>query len=398
MGNAAGFAGVLVAVTTLAVGVWTFSQTTAFALQSPSVSAASVATPGSYESSDPAITYSGTWTTDNTAASASGGEVHYSSTAGSYVTLEFDGDAVSLITARGPAEGMARVTIDDTTVEDLDLYQSGAKQWQVRKRYTVQLAGRHVLKVALRGTKNVLSTGYDVVIDGFVVEGTAATATPTASSTPTPTASSTAATTSTPTGTSTAAPSATPTRTPTSSPTVVPSATVTPTATSAPSGQVRVEAHVGFQRPADAAPSSREQVVTLWVYSAGDWNAGRQGALLTASSTTSADGTALFALDGIVPGTYDLQIKGTHTLSGLVAGVGLAAGANTVQFGTLYEGDVNDDDEVGDADFHFVAARFGLRSGESGFDATADLSGDGLVDMEDLSLLAANYGARGPAR
>ena len=386
MGNVAGFAGILVAVATLAVGIWAFSQTTAFALQSPSVSAASVATPGSYESNDPAITYSGTWTLDNAAASASGGEVHYSSTAGSDATLEFDGDAVSLITAKGPAEGMAKVTIDGTTVEDLDLYQFGAKVWQVHKRYTAQPAGRHVLKVALRGTKNVLSTGYDVVIDGFVVEGPAATASPSASSTPTPAASTTPTITPTPTATPTASSSATPTLTPTSTP------------TSAASGQVRVEAHVGFQRPAGAAPSSREQVVTLWVYSAGGWNVGRQGALLTASATTSADGTVLFALDGIAPGSYDLQIKGAHTLSSLVSGVSLAAGTNTVQFGTLYEGDVNGDDQVGDVDFRFVAARFGLRSGESGFDATADLTGDGLVDVADLSLLAANYGARGPAR
>jgi hypothetical protein len=28
----------------------------------------------------------------------------------------------------------------------------------------------------------------------------------------------------------------------------------------------------------------------------------------------------------------------------------------------------------------------------------ADLTGDGLVDVADLSLLAANYGARGPVR
>lgn len=76
----------------------------------------------------------------------------------------------------------------------------------------------------------------------------------------------------------------------------------------------------------------------------------------------------------------------------------LAAGTNVVQFGTLSEGDANGDDEVGDADFHFVAGRFGLRSGESGFDTAADLTGDGVVDVADLSLLAGNFGARGPAR
>lgn len=390
MSNVAGFAGALVAIVGLVVGIST--------LELQSLSAASVATPGSYESSDPAISYSGTWTVNDAAASASGGEVHYSATAGSYVTLEFEGDAVTLITAKGPAEGMATMTIDGTTVQEIDLYHSGAKQWQVPIRHTALPAGHHILKIALHGTKNILSTGYDVVIDGFVVEGPAATATPTTSSTPVPTVSSTPTITPTPTATSTASSSATPTLTPTYTPTGVPSATVTPTATSAPAGQVRVEAHVDFQRPIGAAPSSRQEQVTMWVYSAGGWNAGRQGVLATTSATTSADGVGLFTLDGIAPGSYDLQLKGTHTLSRLVSGVSLAAGTNVVQFGTLSEGDANGDDQVDAADFQFVAGRFGLRSGESGFDTAADLTGDGVVDVADLSLLAGNYGARGPAQ
>ena len=399
MGNVAGFAGVLVAVSALIAGIWAFSQTTAFALQSPSpLSAASVATPGSYESSDPVFTYSGSWTVDNSAALASGGETHFSATAGSYVTVEFEGDAVTLITAKGPAEGMAIATIDDVPVEYLDLYKEGVKQWQVPIRYTARPAGRHVFKVAIRGTKNVLSTGYDVVIDAVIVEGTSATATPTSGSTPIPTTYSMTTITPTLTATPTVASSATPTLTSTSTPTGVASATVTPTATGAPAVQARVEAKVGFQRPAGAAPSSRQELLTMWVYRAGDWNAGRQGVLLTANATTSSDGVALFALEGISPGSYDLQLKGTHTLSRLASGVSLAFGTNVVQFGTLSEGDVNGDDVIDDADFQFVASRFGLRSGESGFSLAADFTGDGLVDVSDLSLLAGNYGLRGPVR
>ena len=136
----------------------------------------------------------------------------------------------------------------------------------------------------------------------------------------------------------------------------------------------------------------------MWVYSAGGWNAGRHGVLLTADTVTSSDGVGLFSLEGLAPGNYDLQVKGTHTLSRLAAGTSLADGTNAVQFGTLSEGDVNGDDVVGGADFQFVADRFGLRQGEIGFDTVADLTGDGLVDVADLSLLAANYGARGSVR
>ena len=136
----------------------------------------------------------------------------------------------------------------------------------------------------------------------------------------------------------------------------------------------------------------------MWVYRAGGWNAERSGALVTADATTSSDGVALFSLGALAPGDYDLQLKGTHTLSRLLAGVSLGAGTNVVQVGTLSEGDVNGDDVVGDADFQFVSGRFGLRSGESRFDIVADLTGDGLIDVADLSLLAGNYGTRGPVR
>ncbi|MCL4532557.1 MAG: hypothetical protein M1582_05120 [Actinobacteria bacterium] len=95
----------------------------------------------------------------------------------------------------------------------------------------------------------------------------------------------------------------------------------------------------------------------MWVYRAGGWNAERSGALVTADATTSSDGVALFSLGALAPGDYDLQLKGTHTLSRLLAGVSLGAGTNVVQVGTLSEGDVNGDDVVGDADFQFVSGR-----------------------------------------
>jgi hypothetical protein len=261
-------------------------------------------------------------------------------------------------------------------------------------------------------SSNVNSTGSEVVIDGFIVQGTSATPTPTASGTPTPTP--TASGTPTPTATPNPSPSATPTSTTTSVPTATPTSTAsstpsatptgtppastTPTATATQTAQLQVEARVALQRPAGAAPSSREVPLTLWVFGAGGWNAERRGALLTLSATTSPDGVAVFGLPGLVPGSYDLQVKGAHTLSRLEAERSLAAGVNVVEFGTLAEGDTNGDDEVSGADYQYSADRFGLRSGEGSFDLAADLTTDGLVDVSDLSLLAGNHGTKGPVR
>jgi hypothetical protein len=43
-------------------------------------------------------------------------------------------------------------------------------------------------------------------------------------------------------------------------------------------------------------------------------------------------------------------------------------------------------------DLLIFAASYGKLSGESGFDARADLNGDGAVNYRDLVIFAANYG------
>lgn len=332
-----------------------------------------VATAGTYESSDPGLVYAGEWTVDASASLASGGEVHYSAKPGDSVTLELDGDAVTLVTAKGPAEGIASVYLDGVQQPRVDLYSAGTKTWQVHKRYQLPFAGRHRVKVEVNSGRNVNSTGYNVTVDAFIVESSGA-----------------------PTATPTSTPSVTPI--PISTPSPTPTPTAVPTQTAVPTAQVRLEARVSFQRPAGAPSSSKQVPLTAWVYAPGAWSAGRQGALITATATTSSGGVATLPLPGVAPGSYDLQIRGAHTVSRLLTGVSLPAGTTVVQFGTLTEGDANGDDEVNEADFEFAEARFGLRSAETGFDSRADLTGDGLVDVSDFSLMAKNFGAKGPVR
>jgi hypothetical protein len=97
-----------------------------------------------------------------------------------------------------------------------------------------------------------------------------------------------------------------------------------------------------------------------------------------------------FILSGLAPGIYDIRVKNTHTLRSLRTGVTLDIGANGIDFGTLLEGDANDDNYVNISDFSLLAAGFNPRH-----DARADFNQDGVVNINDFSLLAANFGQRG---
>ena len=322
--------------------------------------AAPVAGPGLYEDDSGYLTFDGHWDVDPSASQASGGEVRYSNIAGSSVTLEFEGDRVTWITFKGPAEGVARVWIDGVYQPEADLYRPGARLWQVAIAYTLP-PGRHQIKVAASNSHNMKSTGYRVTVDAFLVESGGSLQSPT----------------------------------PTAIPTASPTPTPIPTATAAPL-TVRVEAHLAFQRPRG---HPRPQLpLHLLVYTAGAVGPPSPAALFDGVATTQLDGTVIFDLGAVPPGRYDLYAKGDHTLSRVVAGVSLVAGDTRVDFGLLPEGDVDGDDVVDSLDFDLLEQAFGAQTGEPGYSDVADLSGDEVVDISDLSLLAGNHGLDGAAR
>jgi hypothetical protein len=71
-----------------------------------------------------------------------------------------------------------------------------------------------------------------------------------------------------------------------------------------------------------------------------------------------------------------------------------------VNFGTLREGDANNDNCVLLVDFSILVSTFGKCTGNAGFDGRADFDGSGCVVLVDFSLLATNFsqcGATTPA-
>lgn len=108
--------------------------------------------------------------------------------------------------------------------------------------------------------------------------------------------------------------------------------------------------------------------------------------------TTDQEGT--FSISGITAGTYDVAVKNHHTLQN-VQSVTVVDGTNNVDFGTLREGDANDDNFVTLLDFSILVTAFGTGEGDAGFDARADFNEDGFITLLDFSLLVSNFGQAG---
>jgi hypothetical protein len=102
------------------------------------------------------------------------------------------------------------------------------------------------------------------------------------------------------------------------------------------------------------------------------------------------DTSGTFTITGLSAGTYNIRVKNSHTLANVRNNVTLVAGLNTVHFGTLAEGDANDDNCVTITDFSVLASGFFPQ-----FDPRADFNNDGYVNILDFSMLRENFAVCG---
>lgn len=216
--------------------------------------------------------------------------------------------------------------------------------------------------------------------------------TPTATPTRTPTRTPTPVDTDTPsantptvtlTASSTATVTATPTPTPTLTPTLTPTRTLTQTPTNtAPSSLATLNGSVLLEaRP--APPHARWIVPVVVTFSTPGG-----GVLFTVNTTTDTSGNFTAT---VTPATYDVRVKNPSTLRVLVANLAMT-GTVTQGFGTLKEGDANDDNAVTSADTAILMNSFTLCSGSGGYDGRADYNGDGCITVLDASLQQAHMG------
>jgi hypothetical protein len=118
------------------------------------------------------------------------------------------------------------------------------------------------------------------------------------------------------------------------------------------------------------------------------YQAGQPDPVYTLTPTT--DNSGHFSLEGIAPGDYTIVVKNSHTLANSKSAT-LAFGQNTLDFGTLREGDADDNNCVAMVDFSILATTFGPVVA----DDRADFDENGAVNITDFSLLAASFGLCG---
>ena len=111
---------------------------------------------------------------------------------------------------------------------------------------------------------------------------------------------------------------------------------------------------------------------------------------------TTDDWGRFTIVDSVAPGTYDLQVKNSHTLSNRRENVVLVSGLNSVNLCTLLEGDADDNDLVDVSDFSMLAACFFQPLDSRPFCPDTDFNEDGIVDVGDFSLLNSNFFEEGP--
>src|SRR5439155_908207 len=122
---------------------------------------------GTYEDTNSAVGFSGTWTSWSDPGN-SGGSARYSNDTSAAASLTFTGSSLTLVYVTQWNTGIATVTIDGTVVDQLDTY-AATRLFQQRKTYNTA-AGTHTVSVSVSGTKNAAAGGSYIIFDAFAVD------------------------------------------------------------------------------------------------------------------------------------------------------------------------------------------------------------------------------------
>jgi hypothetical protein len=123
---------------------------------------------GTYEETDPAISYTGAWY-DHSKAGDSAGSAKYTYAAGGAAELRFSGTAIGWVARRQANAGITDVFIDGAKVATVDLYNPSAEHQKLVFAKAELAPGTHTIRLVRTGTKNASSTSTAQLLDAFVV-------------------------------------------------------------------------------------------------------------------------------------------------------------------------------------------------------------------------------------
>jgi hypothetical protein len=118
------------------------------------------------------------------------------------------------------------------------------------------------------------------------------------------------------------------------------------------------------------------------------------GQVAPATASVLLPTAAANSVSPVLRRVYEIAVKNSHTLQ-VVSTITLAAGSNSHDFGTLREGDANDDNRITLLDFSLLVTAFNTAAGSPGYNAAVDFNNNGFVNLADFSLLATNFNQSG---
>jgi hypothetical protein len=98
---------------------------------------------------------------------ANGGTYRATATKGATASFTFSGTGITWVTRKGPASGIASVSIDGVKKGTVDLYAAGAQSFS--KGYSRLTSKSHTMVITVTGAKNVASSNTYVTVDAFIV-------------------------------------------------------------------------------------------------------------------------------------------------------------------------------------------------------------------------------------
>jgi len=148
-----------------------------------------------------------------------------------------------------------------------------------------------------------------------------------------------------------------------------------------------LEGHINFYRKASSGDPTWETPLVVRFF---DNTTKLEMGWSPINITTDAWGN--FTIEYIGVGTYDIGIKNYTSLSELNTSITLTAGNTTVvDFGTMREGDANNDDYIDASDYAALSAAWLSYPGQPNWDAKADYNRDNYIDASDYALLSFNW-------
>ncbi len=111
--------------------------------------------------------------------------------------------------------------------------------------------------------------------------------------------------------------------------------------------------------------------------------------LTTAKSP--AGGLAICEAKGIAPGSYDITARSESTLINVKRNVVVSAPNTSVDLGTLLEGNANQDNIVNFDDYAILSRCWLSSQSQAEYDVRTDFDRNGLINISDLRLLAADW-------